>query len=51
MKLKYKADLERILTRRLQRDEPGPFSRVFLSHDGEFAVLQVAEKRTVQETF
>jgi hypothetical protein len=45
----YKGDLEGILTRQLQRDEPGPFSRVFVSDDEQFAVLQVAEKRTVRK--
>ena len=39
-----KAKLERILTDQLFREDPGPFVKVTISDDGQFAVLQVAEK-------
>jgi hypothetical protein len=43
--MKYKADLERILTDSLREKEP-LLSQVLISDKGEFAVVQVADKYT-----
>jgi hypothetical protein len=49
MKMRYKVELEKLLTADLQRKEPGPLTRVVISDVGNFAVLHVAEKQTLRK--
>ena len=46
MKYKYKTQLEQILTKELQSQDPGPFAKVLISDKGEFAILDTGDKQT-----
>ena len=47
--MRYKAELEKILTAQLQMKEPGPLSQVAISDDGKYAVLQTAGRHRIQK--
>ncbi len=49
MKMPYKAELEKILTARLQGEAPGPLTRVHISDDGKFAVQHKDGKKTTRK--